>query len=66
MLIQLLLLISLSTELTRASNPCVVQLNANSTGIGILNETFTGTEHCVYLGVRYALAPTGTRRFQVS
>ncbi|KXJ80906.1 hypothetical protein RP20_CCG022667 [Aedes albopictus] len=64
MLILLVLLITLNVASSRASNPCIFQLNPNSTGIGILNETFTGTEHCVYLGVRYALPPTGIRRFQ--
>ncbi|XP_062534488.1 carboxylic ester hydrolase-like, partial [Armigeres subalbatus] len=58
-----LLLVLLGGNTFSAMNPCVVQLNSNTRAVGIRNETFTGTPHCVYLGVRYALPPTGTRRF---
>ncbi|XP_055627747.1 esterase E4-like [Toxorhynchites rutilus septentrionalis] len=44
--------------------PCVVKLDSTSYGVGILNSTFSGVSHCVYLGVRYAEAPIGRLRFK--
>ncbi|XP_053695388.1 juvenile hormone esterase-like [Sabethes cyaneus] len=45
-------------------NPCRVEFDDGSAGVGVLNRTFNGLAYCEYLGIRYAEPPVGSLRFQ--